>query len=664
MTNDSRVGAGLAPRGSAAWVRRAEAALLAAALFLVGLPAAQAGTLGVPSLSPQVATAGQVSAVTVSVSITDPKYIAGSGNVQRLKADGTVQAVVGTLHDDGLNGDAVAGDKIYSLRLNVQEAAAGTVKFQVSAAFSGEIKRSFAGPMTLTVNPAGPIPSIGAVAVGPASTAAGVALQATFTAVIDNGAVLPSSVVLQKLGACGSASTVGSLHDDGLDGDAVAGDKTYSLRSTVLENTPGSVSYRVAATFPSYASVVVSTPMSVAITGTATGINITAPANGAYLNTPVVTISGSVGDATAQVRINGIATPVANNSFATAVPLNEGPNSVTAVATNSNATTSTHSILITRDTTAPRVQIYSPAAGGSTTAASVTVTGLINDIVVGTVNPQQAGVSVNGVAASVVNRSFVVSNVPLSLGANTVQAVATDRAGNQATMSIQVQRVALSRGVSLSVVSGNNQSGLVGASLPNPLLARLLDGQGQPQVNKPVVFRIISQDGSVSASTTPGSGLSAVAINTDAQGQARAYLKLGSRAGAGNNLIEASAVGVVSTADFSASATPGSPHLMVVDSGNNQTGVVGQNLPLPFIAIVADANYNRLAGVALGQPYLHGKRRVHRHAEGELRNLPRRENGYRQGGRARAGAPDLRHYAGRPHAHPHRRGREIGRAHV
>ena len=72
---------------------------------------------------------------------------------------------------------------------------------------------------------------------------------------------------------------------------------------------------------------------------------------------------------------------------------------------------------------------------------------------------------------------------------------------------------------------------------------------------------------------------------------------VGSRAGAGNNLVEASATGVASTADFSASATAGAPSLMVVDSGNNQTGVVGQALPLPFIAIVTDANNNRLANV-------------------------------------------------------------------
>ena len=34
-----------------------------------------------------------------------------------------------------------------------------------------------------------------------------------------------------------------------------------------------------------------------------------------------------------------------------------------------------------------------------------------------------------------------------------------------------------------------------------------------------------------------------------------------------------------------------------MDTGNGQTGVVGQALPLPFIAIVTDAGFNRLAKV-------------------------------------------------------------------
>ncbi len=566
------------------------------ALALLGA-ATQAGTLGTPTLTPDRVVAGVATAVTFSVSITDPNYLAGSANLQRLRADGGVQAVVGLLRDDGQDGDAVAGDKVYTLRTTLTEAAAGTVKFQVSAGFKRELKRTVAGPLTLTVDSGVPVPVIGAVSMAPASTAAGVAVISTVTAVITNGSVVPGSVVLQKLGAGGQVlGTLGVLHDDGLAGDAVAGDKVYSLRTTVLENNPGTVNYRVAASFTGYGAVVYSAPLSTLITGTAAGVAITAPANGAYLNTPVITLSGTVGDGAAQVSVNGITAPVSGGGFSASVPLNEGPNTLTAVSTNSNGTTSTASVLVTLDTTPPRVDIYSPAAGGSTTAGTVTVTGLVNDIVVGTVNSQQATVMVNGVVAQVLNRSFMASGVPLSVGANSVQAVATDRAGNRATTTVNISRVAANQ-AGLSVVSGNNQSAAAGASLPAPLVARLLDSQGNPQVNKPVVFRVIALDGTVSPSGAAGTGLSAVAVNTDAQGRAQVFYKLGSRAGAGNNLVEASTSGLTTTADFAASATPGAATLVVVDSGNNQSGVVGQALPLPFIAIVTDARNNRLANV-------------------------------------------------------------------
>ena len=581
----------------------ARAIRVLAALSCIAAAPAQAGVIGTLNLSPAQVSAGSAQPVTFSVSITDPNYLANSGNVQRMRADGSVQAVVGTLKDDGLLGDAVAGDRIYSLRLTMQEAAAGSVSFRASAAYRGEIRRVFSNLVALTVNPAGPVPAVEAATLAPASTPAGMALLSTVTATINSPQVIAGSVVLQKLGAGGNVvGTAGVLRDDGQEGDVSAGDRTYTLRTTVLENTPGVLNYRVSANFTGYAQAVVSALLPVAITGTATGIEIASPAGGAYLNTPVVTVSGGVGDAAAQVSINGIVTPVSNNGFAAAVPLNEGPNTVTAVATNSNGTTSTRSILITLDTTAPRIQIYSPGVAGSTTATSVTVTGLINDIVVGTVNPQQATVTVNGVNASVVNRSFQASNVPLNMGSNTVQAVATDRAGNFATASVQLTRVAASGQTSLSLVSGNNQSAAAGTGLPAALVTKLLDNQGQPLAGRPVVFRILSQDGSLSAQAgaqAPGAAgsLSAVAINTDAQGLARAYLRLGSRAGAGNNLVEASATGVASTADFSASATAGAASLMVVDSGNNQLGVVGQPLPFPFIAIVTDANNNRLPNV-------------------------------------------------------------------
>lgn len=579
--------------------------ILACLLAALAGETAVAGTLGSPNMSPANIPARTPSEVTFSIGITDPNYTAGTANVQRLNASGGIVSVLGNLRDDGTQGDAVAGDRIYTLRTTLQQAEAGTMHFQVSAAFKGELKRTFAGPLVLTVTDA-PAPTVGAVQLAPGSTPAGVGMLATVTAQIDNGATLPSSVVLQKLDANGAVlATLGDLHDDGLEGDAAAGDKTYTLRTTVLENAAGTVHYRVAASFAGSGTPVYSGPLSVAITGTPTGITITSPANGAYLNTPVLTLHGSVGDSAARVRINGIDTPISGNNFAASVPLNEGPNVLTAVAANSNGTTSTTSVLVTLDTTPPKVEIYSPAAGGSTGAGTVTVTGVVNDIVVGTVNTQQATVSVNGVAAEVVNRSFMARDVPLAAGTNAIQAVATDRAGNRATTTVNLVRTAPSL-ATLSVVSGNNQSAQVGASLAAPLVAKLTNAQGAPEADKPVVFRVIGLDGTLSAAADQAGGMSAVAVNTDAQGLARAYYKLGSRAGAGNNLVEASAAGVASTADFVASGSPGGARLVVVDSGNNQYGVVGQALPLPFIAIVTDASNNRLRGVPVTFKVLEG----------------------------------------------------------
>ena len=560
---------------------------------------ATGGTLGTPSIAPGSMPAVTPMQVTFSVSITDPNYTAGTANVQRLNAAGGIASVLGLLRDDGLQGDAVAGDKVYTLRVTLQEALPGTVNFQVSGGFKGELKRTMAGPLALVVNGAVAAPRIGTAQMAPGATPAGVGMLATVTALIDNGATTPTSVVLQKLDGNGAVlATLGNLHDDGIDGDAGAGDKTFSLRTTVLENQVGNVGYRVAVQFPNHPMTVYSAPLSVAITGTATGISITSPASGAYLNTPVITLTGSVGDAAAQVRINGIATPLSDKSFAAAVPLNEGPNTITAVSTNSNGSTSTSSVLITLDTTAPKIEIYSPGAGASTGAATVTVTGVVNDIVVGTVNSQQATVTVNGVVAEVLNRSFMARDVPLAVGANPIQAVATDRAGNRATTTVTLTRVAPNL-AGLSVLSGNNQSAPVGVNLAAPLVVSLVDSRGAPQVNKPVVFRVIGLDGTLAPSQAAGPGLGAVAVNTDAQGQARSYFRLGSRAGAGNNLVEASAAGIATTADFVATATPGAARMVVVDSGNNQFGVVGQALPLPFIAIVTDASNNRLRDISV-----------------------------------------------------------------
>ncbi|HXO51135.1 MAG TPA: carboxypeptidase regulatory-like domain-containing protein, partial [Mycobacterium sp.] len=118
------------------------------------------------------------------------------------------------------------------------------------------------------------------------------------------------------------------------------------------------------------------------------------------------------------------------------------------------------------------------------------------------------------------------------------------------------------------------------------------DATGQPVPGKPVLFRVSGGDGTVDG------GKRGLAVTSDASGQALVHFTTGTRAGAGNQMIEASAPGFGPPAVFLASAQPGAPALIVVDSGDQQLGVAGQALPRPLVATVVDAGSNRLPGVA------------------------------------------------------------------
>lgn len=320
-------------------------------------------------------------------------------------------------------------------------------------------------------------------------------------------------------------------------------------------------------------------------------ITFTAPANLAYLNLGPTTVTGTVTDADpgTTLVINGLATPLINNQFSAQIPLAEGPNILTATATTPTGATSTASITVTLDTTPPHVTFTSPPDGFVTSDTTITAAGNINDIVVGTVNSEQAQVTVNGAPAQVANRTFLATNVPLNLGANTIQAVGRDRSGNAATTQITVirQTPQLSR---IETISGNNQTAIIGAAVAAPLVVRVTDSTGAPSANKPVIFKVIQNNGMVNAAAS-------AIVNTNAQGQAQALWTLGLRSGAGGNTVEAYCVGASGTAVFNATGTQGTPGKIVVDSGDAQIAALNQRLPQPLIAVVVDQGNNRLAGV-------------------------------------------------------------------
>ncbi|MBS1859363.1 MAG: hypothetical protein JST11_28575 [Acidobacteria bacterium] len=442
----------------------------------------------------------------------------------------------------------------------------------------------------------GAAPAIGTVTVTPMSIVAGVATQVTFTAAISDPSVIPSSVNVQRRDDQDRfVSILGTMHDDGQNGDATAADGIYTLRTTLTIATTGTVIFKVSAAFHGSP---LRTP-STGIDGTVTGssgpvvITITSPSNLGYTNITPTTVTGTVAGNVSSVNINDVTTPVSNGRFSAAVPLREGPNYITATATV-GGTADTATVQETLDTTPPHVAVTQPADGSTTTANSVDVTGIVNDIVVGTVNSQQATVTVNGMSANVSNRTFVASNVPLNVGANPIQVVATDRVGNSTTISITVNRAAPAPN-QIRYVSGNNQSGAILTQLAAPLVVQLFGADGNPAgAGVPVVFRVTQNNGLVSNGGAP---VPSLAVSTDANGKAQVNWTLGGRAGDGGNNLEATSAGYTGTVVFTATGAQGGPHNIVVDTGDGQVAATGQPLPRPLIAVVVDGGNNRLSNV-------------------------------------------------------------------
>src|SRR5271165_5602700 len=111
-------------------------------LALAGLPfcAHGASAFAAPVSTIQM-SAGvyQVTSTSQMTAGSGPALLAGGVNL--LRVDGSSPAVLGVMHDDGLNGDAVAGDGIYTFVFTANSASVGQMVLQVAAAFRGTPER-------------------------------------------------------------------------------------------------------------------------------------------------------------------------------------------------------------------------------------------------------------------------------------------------------------------------------------------------------------------------------------------------------------------------------------------------------------------------------------------------------------------------------------------
>ena len=172
----------------------------------------------------------------------------------------------------------------------------------------------------------------------------------------------------------------------------------------------------------------------------------------------------------------------------------------------------------------------------------------------------------SGLATSVVNGSL--SSV--ADGRNGVFGAANAFPTNTYQNANYFVDVGFQPGSQLMKSSGDNQVGTPGMTLATPLVAEVLDPNGQPLAGTTVNFSVTSGGGSVS----PASAV------TDSNGQAKASLTLGSSAG--RNVVQATAANIGSVT-FSASGiqdtvlTTQTPQMMNVNGGAQELGMKFQS---------------------------------------------------------------------------------------
>src|SRR5215213_873091 len=119
-----------------------------------------------PVVLPGTMTTGLATALTVSSNITTkttgPGQTPTGVKLLRVDSSNVVTHDLGTMRDDGSNGDAVAGDQIYTLKLTLTETAPGELSLSVGASFQGLPKQIRSPVSTVPVVAANAAPVVSA----------------------------------------------------------------------------------------------------------------------------------------------------------------------------------------------------------------------------------------------------------------------------------------------------------------------------------------------------------------------------------------------------------------------------------------------------------------------------------------------------------------------
>ncbi|MBS0193064.1 MAG: autotransporter domain-containing protein [Proteobacteria bacterium] len=314
--------------------------------------------------------------------------------------------------------------------------------------------------------------------------------------------------------------------------------------------TPGDVlTYKVTATNTgnvTLATVTVNDPITTpaSITCNNVAVNATCVLSGTYTATANDANTGSIsntGSATAGAQI----TTAVTQTLVTPV---FAPNPTIAIVGGNNQTGTPNSAL-------PAPLVVSVLNNGSA-AAGVTVNWAVT-----------SGSATLGSATSITAANGQATNT-VTLGATPGPVTITATRADYTTQSVTF--TATNGSPVLSIVSGNNQVGVVGTTALHPMVVNLTNGAGAPFANQTVNWAVTSGSASVASGTS----------TTDANGNAQMGFSYGNTPGA----ISISATAAGSNVSFSETSLG---YVVTITGGNNQTAVSGQALPQPFQVKVA-----------------------------------------------------------------------------
>ncbi len=150
---------------------------------------------------------------------------------------------------------------------------------------------------------------------------------------------------------------------------------------------------------------------------------------------------------------------------------------------------------------------------------------------------------------------------------------------------------------SITIVSGNSQTGVAGSALPSALGVSVKDSSGRAVLGASVSWAVVAGGGSVTPATS----------TTDSAGLAMTNWTLGVALGA-NRLTATS--GTLPAVAFDATGVAGPAATVSIVSGNGQSGSIGTELPAALTVRVTDSGTRPVSGVTVSWAVTAGGGRV------------------------------------------------------